>query len=107
MERQWLLRLLVMILLMGFVALAISRTNSETVAASNDAAESRTFEAAHASLEMMTRNFSKIFDLKLNPDAADFTRIEGQAPPGFDDYSFLPNQKITQTHDHPTGRHDR
>lgn len=89
--------LLVMILLMGFVALAVSRTNSETVAASNDAAESRTFEAAHASLEIMTRNFSKIFDLKLNPDATDFTRIESQTPPGFDDYTFLPNQKITQT----------
>lgn len=89
--------LLVMILLMGFVALAVSRTNSETVAASNDAAESRTFEAAHASLEIMTRNFSKIFELKLNPDASDFTRIESQTPPGFDDYTFLPNQKITQT----------
>lgn len=90
--------LLVMILLMGFVALAVSRTNSETVAAANDAAESRTFEAAHASLEIMTRNFSKIFELKLNPDASDFTRIENQTPPGFDaDYTFIPNQKITQT----------
>jgi len=91
------LALLVMILLMGFVALAISRTNSETVAAANDAAESRTFEAAHASLEVMTRNFSKVFDLKMNPDSADLSRIESQAPPGFDDYSFLPNQKIVQT----------
>lgn len=88
--------LLVMILLMGFVALAVSRTNSETVAAANDAAESRTFEAANASLEIMTRNFSKIFDLKLNPDSADFTRIEGQKPPDFPDYDF-PTQKITQT----------
>lgn len=88
--------LLVMILLMGFVALAVSRTNSETLAAANDAAESRTFEAANASLEIMTRNFSKIFDLKLNPDSADFTRIEGQKPPDFPDYDF-PSQKITQT----------
>lgn len=88
------LALLVMILLMGFVALAISRTNSETVAESNDAAESRAFEAAHASLEVMTRNFNKIFDLKLNPDAADLTRVKGQAPPVFtDDYDF--DQNIT------------
>lgn len=90
------LALLVMVLLMGFVALAVSRTNSETVAESNDVAESRAFEAAHASLEVMTRNFGKIFDLKLNPDAADLTRIMGQTPPGFDDYTFLPDQKLVQ-----------
>lgn len=88
--------LLIMILLMGFVALAVSRTNSETVAAANDAAESRTFEAAHASLEVMTRNFSKVFDLKLNPDSADLARIRGQIPPGFEDYSFT-GQDIQQT----------
>ncbi len=69
------LALLIMILLMGFVALAVSRTSNETVAASNDAAESRAFDAAHASLEVMTRNFNKIFETKLNPDAADLARI--------------------------------
>lgn len=88
--------LLIMILLMGFVVLAISRSTSETIASSNDAAESRTFEAAHASLEVMTKNFDKIFDLKLNPDNSDITRIQGQKPPGFtDQYDF--NQIINQT----------
>lgn len=87
--------LLVMILLMGFVALAITRTNSETVASANDATESRTFDAANASLEIMTRNFDKIFDVKLNPDPADLTRINGQTPPGFPDYTF--NQTVAPT----------
>ncbi len=88
--------LLIMILLMGFVTLAISRSNSETIAAANDAAETRTFEAAHASLEVMTKNFDKIFDLKLSPDESDFTRIKGQEPPDFtEQYKF--DQDITQT----------
>ena len=80
--------LLIMILLMGFVSLAVTRTNSETMASANDATESRTFDAANASLETMTRNFDKIFDLKLNPDPADLTHIQGQIPPGFPEYDF-------------------
>lgn len=88
--------LLVMILLMGFVVLAISRTSNETVASSNDASETRTFEAAQASLEVMTHNFDKIFDVQLTPATADLTRIEGQFPDGFTtDHSFV--QTITNT----------
>lgn len=87
--------LLIMILLLGFVAFAITRTNSETIAASNDASETRTFEAAQASLEVMTRNFDKIFDVKINASPADLTRIEGQMPPEFPNYGF--NQRINQT----------
>ena len=87
--------LLIMVLLLGFVALAVSRTNSETIASSNDASETRTFEAAHASLEVMTKNFDKIFDLKLNPNKADITRVQSQNPPQFDDYNF--EQQINQT----------
>ncbi len=88
--------LLIMVLLLGFVALAVTRTTNETIASSNDAAESRAFEAAHASLEVMTRNFNKIFDVKLNPDTADLTRIEGQIPPGFENYTFTQTVRITQ-----------
>ena len=88
--------LLVMVLLLGFVALAVTRTTNETIAASNDAAESRAFEAAHASLEVMTRNFNKIFDIKLNPETSDLTRIEGQIPPGFEGYTFTQTARITQ-----------
>lgn len=87
--------LMVMTLLLGFVALAISRTTTETIAASNDAAETRAFEAAHASLEVMTRNFNKNFETSLNITSADITRIQGQHPPGFSEYVF--NQTITQT----------
>ena len=76
--------LLIMVLLLGFVAFAITRTTSETIASSNDAAETRAFEASQASLEIMTRNFNKIFDYKLNPDPTDLSRIEGQLPPFFD-----------------------
>lgn len=88
--------LLVMVLLLGFVALAVSRTSNETVASSNDAAESRAFEASHASLEVMTRNFDKIFDIKLNPAPADLASVENNKPPGFDSYYDF-DQKITQT----------
>ena len=87
--------LLIMVLLLGFVALAVSRTNSETIAAANDASETRTFEAAHASLEVMTKNFDKIFDLKLNPSTADLDRVKSQHPPQFEDYEF--NQDIIKT----------
>lgn len=88
--------LLVMILLMGFVALAISRTNSETVSAANDAAESKAFDASHASLEVMTRNFNKIFEVKLNPDPSDLAHVESLPPPGFDSYDFS-GQRVVKT----------
>lgn len=87
--------LMVMILLMGFAALAITRTTSETYAASNDRTESMTFDAANGCLEIMTRNFDKIFDNKLNPDAADLARVQAQQPPGFPDFTFT--QNVVQT----------
>ncbi|MGD9627941.1 MAG: hypothetical protein AB7V18_01710 [Pyrinomonadaceae bacterium] len=89
---------LVLALLLAFVALAVSRTTAETVASGNDAMETKTFEAAHASLEVMTRNFDKIFDEKLVPDPSDLTRIQGQTPPGFD-AAFTFDQAIAQTGD--------
>ena len=88
--------LLVMILLMSFVALAISRTNSETVASANDEGETRAYDAAQASLEVMTRNFNKVFETKLNIDPADITRIQGQTPPGFPGFAFTP-QLVTES----------
>jgi len=88
--------LLVMILLMGFVVLAISRTNSETIAAANDESETQAFEAANASLEILTRNFNKIFETKLTIAPADITRIQTQYPPVFEtEYNFT--QTVTQT----------
>ena len=87
--------LMIMTLLMGFVALAISRTNSETIAASNDETETKTYEAANASLEILTRNFNKNFETKLTISSTDIDRIQRQTPPGFDDYNF--SQIVSQT----------
>ena len=90
--------LLVMILLMGFVALAVSRTSNETMASANDASETRTFVAAHASLETVTQNFDKIFDGKIIVEDQDITRIQNQFPDGFtNNYTF--DQVITKTKD--------
>jgi len=88
--------LLIMALLMAFVAIAVSRTTTETLATSNDETESRTFSAAQASLENVTREFDQIFELKLSPSTQDITDIQNSKPPGFDtDFDFV--QTITQT----------
>lgn len=88
--------LLVLALLLSFVAIAVSRTTSETIASSNDAAESRAFSASQASLEVMTRNFDKIFEEKLSPTTSDLDHVKSLLPPGFDtDFSF--QQNISQT----------
>ena len=88
--------LLVMILLLGFVAIAVSRTRNETVASSNDASETRTFVASQASLEIVTHNFNKIFDTKLNPTDSDLRKIEAKFPTGFEkDYDFTQTIKKT------------
>ncbi|MBK8150098.1 MAG: pilus assembly PilX N-terminal domain-containing protein [Acidobacteria bacterium] len=88
--------LLVLTLLSAFVALAVTRTTNETIATSNDAAESKTFAAAQGSLEVMTRNFDKIFDQKLSPAPSDLQHVMDLLPPGFDEsYNF--NQDIRQT----------
>lgn len=92
-----LISLFVMLLLLSFVALAVTRTSNETIASGNDQSETRTFTAAHGSLEVMTRNFNKIFEVKLNADASDLSRIMSQTPPGFDDYQFQQNINQTQT----------
>lgn len=86
--------LLVMILLLGFVGYSLIRTSNETIASSNDASESRAYEAANAGLEVITRNFQKIFDTKLSPDDSDLTLIEGQDPPGFEGYDITSKIKL-------------
>lgn len=86
---------LVLGLLTIFVALAISRTTSEAMVMSNDSSEGRSYTAAVASLEMMTRNFNKVFDLKLSPSQADLNAIQNAPVYGFTGYNF--NQSIIQT----------
>src|SRR5689334_12777963 len=86
--------ILVMLLMMGFVVLAVSRTNSETLMSSNDAAEARAYAAAEASLESTTREFVDVFERKLTPDTTDVDTIQKQIVPGFDTFTF--SQKITK-----------
>ncbi len=67
--------LFVLALISVFVAFALSRTAAEAAAVGNETAEARTLYAAQASLEMMTRNFNKIFERKLNPSKVDLNRV--------------------------------
>lgn len=87
--------LLIMALLTGFVALALSRTTSETLATANDAAESRAFAAAEASLENMTRDLDKVFEDKLTPSDDDINQVESATVSGFSNYTF--DQHVDKT----------
>jgi len=82
-----------------FVALAVTRSASEAVAVGNEAGEGRATFAAQGSLEMMTRNFNKIFEIKLNASEADITAVETAPVPFLDtavggNYTF--DQKVDQ-----------
>jgi hypothetical protein len=87
--------LLVMGLLTIFVALALSRTTAESLIMGNDAAEARSFYAAQASIETMSRNFNKIYDVRLSPTTADINNVQTTIPQGFTGYTF--NQVLTRT----------
>lgn len=89
--------LLVLALLLVFVALAVSRTTSETLATANDAAETRAFNAAEASLENMTQQFDSIFDFQLSPTTTQINSIRTSSPPNFPGYNFT--NQITETMD--------
>lgn len=91
------LALLVLTLLGAFVILAVNRATNETIAITNDIIETRTFAAAEASLEVMTREFDKIFERKLSPDPDDLQRVRMVPIPGFGDYDF--NRNVVKTKD--------
>lgn len=97
--------LLIMVLLLAFVALAVSRTTTETLATGNDATESRTFSAAQASLENATREFDQIFERKLTPSAQDIEDVVNAPNAGFDDeFDILPEiEQISTTSVAPAG----
>lgn len=80
--------LFVLILLSAFVALAMTRSSTEAAAMGNETAEGRTFYAAQGSLEVMTRNFNKIFETKLNPTTTDLDRVTNTLPPALDQFGF-------------------
>jgi len=87
--------LFILALVSVFVALALSRTSAEAAAVGNETAEARTFYAAQGSLEMMTRNFNKVFETKLNPTTGDLNTIRNGNVPGITGYTF--NQELDQT----------
>ncbi len=75
--------LFVLALMSIFVALAVSRTTSETIAVGNETSEARTLYAAQGSLETMTRNFNKVFETKLNPLPSELAVVrDGAIIPG-------------------------
>src|SRR5256885_509283 len=83
-----LIALMVMGLLTIFVAAALARVTTEAMVMGNDADEQRTSYAAQASLETMTRNFNKIFDVRLTPTTTDLTHVQQTTPSGFSTFTF-------------------
>lgn len=80
--------LLIMLLLMGFVAIVLSRVNSETIITSSDAAENRSLNAAQAQIESNSREFKTLFERKLAPSTADIDVIKNSTVDGFPNYDF-------------------
>lgn len=88
--------LLIMTLLMGFAAFVLSRTVAENAIASNDTAESRTFNAAEAALESTTRDFATVVENKLVPTDADVNAIISKPVPYFETNGYTFNKVITR-----------
>ncbi|MGC2235966.1 MAG: hypothetical protein WA584_07385 [Pyrinomonadaceae bacterium] len=88
--------LLIMALLIGFAALALSRTVTETAITGNDTAESRTFNAAEAALEDATRDFATVITNKFVPQTSDITNIQNSEVPYFQANGYEFTKVITQ-----------
>ena len=88
--------LLIMALLIGFAALALSRTVTEVAITGNDTAESRTFNAAEAALEDATRDFATVITNKFVPQSSDITNIQNSEVPYFQANGYEFNKVITQ-----------
>lgn len=73
---------------MAFAALALSRARSESNISASDTAESRTFSAAEAALENVTRDFASKVENKLVLTDADILSLERDAVPFFRSIRF-------------------
>ncbi|CAN5380916.1 hypothetical protein BH10ACI2_BH10ACI2_05360 [soil metagenome] len=92
--------LFVLALISVFVALAMSRSSAEAAAVGNETGEGRAFYAAQGSLETMTRNFNKKFEVNLKPTTTDFDGVRNAAVPGLSTSSgglFSFTQEVLQT----------
>ncbi len=90
--------ILVMLLLMGFVAIVLSRVNTETVLTANDSSENRSLAASQAQIESDSRDFVNLFRRKLSPPDSDIDVIRASTVPNFTDYDFS-GKTIVQTKD--------
>src|ERR1700731_1676078 len=84
---------LILALLVLFTAATLSKVTTEAVVMGNDYTNTKAFYAAQASLELMSRNFNKIFDPQLRPSAADLANIQNKKP-NIDGFDFV--QTVTQ-----------
>lgn len=84
--------LLILLLLMGFATLVVSRVSTETIVTSNDVSENRAFAATMAHLESTTRDFADVFERKLTPSEQDIQDVEAlritNIANGFERYTF-------------------
>ncbi len=92
--------LFVLALISVFVAIALSRSSAEAAATGNETAEGRTMYAAQGSLEMMTRNFNKKFEVNIKPTSIEFDDVRNSPVPGLStsvggQYDFV--QEVLQT----------
>jgi hypothetical protein len=84
---------LILALLALFTAASLARVTTEATVMGNDYANTKAFYAAQASLELMSRNFNRVFDTQLRPSAADLRAIENNTP-DIEGFNFV--QSITQ-----------
>lgn len=91
--------LFVLALVSVFTLYALSRTATEATSVGNEATEGRTFYAAQGSLETMTRNFNKVFEVRLNPLGTDIDSIRNAPVPGLSlpTGNFQFEQEVDQT----------
>ncbi len=89
--------LFILALISVFVAMALSRTAAEASAVGNETAEARTLYAAQGSLEMMTRNFNKIFETRINPSNSDLDAVRNGVVPGLQPQFTFNQERPDQT----------
>lgn len=89
--------LLIMMLLMGFVTFALTRSANETIAVSNEISETKALFAAQASIENMALKADAKFENKLTLTTTDIASIQSSVPANYTDYEFT--QSVTKTKD--------
>ena len=85
---------MLMAMLALFTAASLSRVTTEAVVMGNDYSNTQSFYAAQASLELMSRNFNDVFNVRLSPNATDLANIRNNTP-NIPNFQFV--QNIEQT----------